>query len=296
MTRKALGRGLSALIREPESPQPSEIQQPASQIPTDIIDPSPFQPRSTFAGAELRELADSILAKGVIQPVLLRRAGNRYQLVAGERRWRAAKLAGLDSVPAIVRELDDREALELALTENILRDDLGPLEAAGAYRTLQERFGATQEDIASRLGINRVTVTNTLRLLKLPRLIQEMIERGDLTAGHARALLSVPAEAEQLLLAERIVKGGLSVREAERLAAQPVKPKHGPAEAGSEPKLDPNLRAAVVELERRLGTRVTVTGNGQRGKIEISYFSGEDLSRIYEIIIAPAPDAYVKGS
>lgn len=228
--------------------------------------------------------------------MLLRRAGNRYQLVAGERRWRAAKLAGLDSVPAIVRELDDREALELALTENILRDDLGPLEAAGAYRTLQERFGATQEDIASRLGINRVTVTNTLRLLKLPRLIQEMIERGDLTAGHARALLSVPAEAEQLLLAERIVKGGLSVREAERLAAQPVKPKHGPAEAGSEPKLDPNLRAAVVELERRLGTRVTVTGNGQRGKIEISYFSGEDLSRIYEIIIAPAPDAYVKGS
>jgi len=232
--------------------------------------------------------------------VLVRRAGDRYQLVAGERRWRASKLAGLEAVPAILLELDDRQALEVALTENLLRDDLGPLEAARAYRALQERFGATQEEIATRLGLNRVTVTNTLRLLKLPRLIQEMIERGDLTAGHARALLTIPGEAGQLVLAEKIAKRGLSVREAERLAAQqsgprPARP-DGEAGAGSEAPVDPNLKAAIIDLERRLGTRVRITGDGQRGKIEISYFSAEDLNRLYELITAPAPDAYVKGA
>ena len=228
--------------------------------------------------------------------MLVRRAGDRYQLVAGERRWRASKLAGLEAVPAILLELDDRQALEVALTENLMRDDLGPLEAARAYRTLQERFGATQEEIAARLGVNRVTVTNTLRLLKLPRLIQEMIERGDLTAGHARALLSIPGEAGQLLLAEKIAKRGLSVRDAERLAAEQVKPrpaKPGGA-AGAEAQIDPNLKAAIVDLERRLGTRVRIIGDGQRGKIEISYFSGEDLNRLYELITAP--EAYVKGA
>src|SRR5579859_5284702 len=187
MTRKALGRGLSALIREPDSPEPAEdgLTPAQATVAIGLIDPNPFQPRTSFAESELQELVDSIRAKGVIQPVLLRHSGERYQLVAGERRWRAARAAGLESVPAVVREMDDREALELALTENLLRDDLGPLEAARAYQTLQAEFGASQDEIASRLGLNRATIANSLRLLRLPRSIQQMIERKAITAGHA---------------------------------------------------------------------------------------------------------------
>ena len=298
MTRQALGRGLSALIREPESSGPAtEAPAPSPLIPIEAIDPSPFQPRTHFGDAELKELAESIRAKGVVQPVLVRRQGERYQLVAGERRWRAAKLAGLDSVPALVREIDDREALELALTENLMRDDLGPLEAARAYYSLQERFGASHEEIADRLGVSRASVTNTLRLLRLPGIIQELIAKGDLTAGHARAILSVPEARDQVILAEQVARRGLSVRETERLAALrreaaargDTKPEAKPGEDGQEaPGQDPNVRAAVVELERKLGTRVRITGDGQRGKIEISYFSAEDLNRLYEAMMGPS--------
>jgi ParB family transcriptional regulator, chromosome partitioning protein len=284
MTRKALGKGLSALIREPESSE--SAAKLAEFISVDLIDPSPFQPRKMFDEAELRELADSLRAKGVIQPVLVRPAGDRYQLVAGERRWRAAKLAALEAIPAIVRPLDDRDALELALTENLLRDDLGPLEAARAYKSLQDRFGLSQEEIASRLGINRVTVTNTLRLLRLPPTIQRMIEQNQITAGHARALLAIEDEPLQIRLAERAVRRGLSVREIERLAAP--RPDGGVQEelprTGTN-RVDPNLRDAIVQLERRLGTRVKISGGGQRGTIQISYFSAEDLERIYSTIL-----------
>lgn len=282
MSRKALGRGLSALIREPEEAKPTAAL--AELIPVHLIDPSPFQPRKSFDEAELKELADSLRAKGVIQPVLVRPTGDRFQLVAGERRWRAAKLAELEAVPAIVRALEDRDALEFALTENLLRDDLGPLETARAYKSLQDRFGLSQEEIASRLGINRVTVTNTLRLLRLPLTIQNMIEQKQLTAGHARALLAVESEPLQLDLAERAVRRSLSVREIERLATA-----HSDGDQAQEPekeKPDPNIRAAVAELERRLGTRVKVTGGGGRGSIQISYFSAEDLDRIYNIIMS----------
>jgi len=287
MTRKALGRGLSALIQEPEEQAATGNQEPADTIPVSLIDPNPFQPRTHFAPEELNELAESVRAKGIIQPVLLRRFGDRYQLVAGERRWRAAQIAGLDAIPAMVRDLDDREAIELALTENLLRDDLGPIETARAYRSLQERFGISQEEIARRLGLNRVTVTNTLRLLKLDAGIQEMIERGDLTAGHARAILALPGAEEQLQLARRIVKRGLSVREAEKIASGKSASMPQAQEDGEQPKsVDPNVRAAMVELERRLGTRVRITGDGHRGKIEVSYFSAEDLNRLYELIVA----------
>jgi len=286
MTRKALGRGLSALIREPESPQsPESPAKLAEFISIDLIDPSPFQPRTSFDEAELRELADSLRAKGVIQPVLIRPVGDRYQLVAGERRWRAAKLAALEAIPAIVRPLDDRDALELALTENLLRDDLGPLEAARAYKSLQDRFGVSQEEIASRLGINRVTVTNTLRLLRLPPAIQRMIEQNQLTAGHARALLAIDSEPTQLSLATKAVRRGLSVREIEKLAASRSDGKAASkADTGG---VDPNVRSATVELERRLGTRVRISGSGRRGTIQISYFSAEDLGRIYSAIMGP---------
>ncbi|HEV3278201.1 MAG TPA: ParB/RepB/Spo0J family partition protein [Terriglobia bacterium] len=287
MTRKALGRGLSALIPEPDGPATSAPSPGETAILVGLIDPNPFQPRTHFALEELNELADSVRAQGIIQPVLLRRAGSRYQLVAGERRWRAAQIAGLEAIPAIVRDLDDRESVEIALTENLLRDDLGPIETARAYRTLQERFGLSQEEISRRLGLNRVTVTNTLRLLKLPTPIQEMIERDELTAGHARAILGLPDETDQRRLADRIVKRGLSVREAEKLASSTRPSDAVISEDGTEPKqVDPNVRAAVVELERKLGTRVRITGDGSKGRIEVSYFSADDLNRLYEMIMA----------
>jgi ParB family transcriptional regulator, chromosome partitioning protein len=285
MTHKALGRGLSALIRESDAPVAGAIPGPEASVAVNLIDANPFQPRTTFDETELQELSQSVKAKGVIQPVLLRPVGERYQLVAGERRWRAAKLAGLEAIPAVVRDLEDKEVLELALTENLLRNDLGPLEAARAYKVLQDRFGESQEDIAARLGLNRVTVTNTLRLLRLPLKIQQMIENKELTAGHARALLSVPDEAEQLRLAERIASHGLSVREAERMTSEGSRqePVARAAEA-PERKPDANVRAAMLNLERKLGTRVRINGDGERGKIEISYFSAEDLNRIYELL------------
>ena len=286
MTRKALGRGLSALIRESEAPATATMAESEAAVAVELIDANPFQPRTAFDEAELSELSQSVRAKGIIQPVLVRPLGERYQLVAGERRWRAAKLAGLQTIPAIVKDLEDKEMLELALTENILRDDLGPLEAARAYKVLQERFGESQEEIAARLGINRVTVTNSLRLLRLPAKIQQMIEQKELTAGHARALLSVPDEAEQLRLAERIASRGLSVREAERITSERARQDPGsPAAEAPQPRQDANMREAVLNLERMLGTRVKITGDGERGKIEISYFSAEDLNRLYELLV-----------
>jgi len=283
MPRKALGRGLSSLIREVETQPMAGL----AQIPLDSIDPNPFQPRLAFKEESLKELADSIRSTGIVQPVLLRHAhGNsgRYHLIAGERRWRAARLAGLEAVPAIIREINDRDALELALTENLLREDLNPLEVARAYESLQQKFGLSHAQIADRLGVNRTTVTNTLRLLRLPPPVIEMIERGELSPGHARALLGLDSQGSQEKFARLIIKRGLSVRQIEDMMAR-----HGPQPSDKKKKgasaLDPNTRAAVLELERTLGTRVKIVGSAKRGRIEISYFSGEDLNRIYEMIV-----------
>jgi ParB family chromosome partitioning protein len=279
MTRKALGQGLNALLRTVETTTAG-----LAEIAVDQIDANPFQPRRTFAADKLKELADSIRASGVVQPVLLRRAAERYQLIAGERRWRAAREAGLATIPAVVRDIGDRDALEMALTENLLREDLNPLEAAEGYAALQQKHGLSHEEIAERLGLDRSTVTNTLRLLRLPAEVQQMITEGTVSAGHARALLGLDSAAAQLKMAESIVKQGLSVRQVENLVAARG---HKPArkDAAEAPKLDPNVRAAVLEMERTLGTRVKVQGDEKRGKIEISYFSAEDLNRIYEWIV-----------
>jgi len=282
MPRKALGRGLSSLIRDVEQAPATGLD----QVPVHLIDPNPFQPRRAFPEETLKELSDSIRSSGVVQPVLLRRApgdGGRYHLIAGERRWRAARLAGLEAVPAIVRDIGDRDALELALTENLLREDLNPMEVARAYESLQNKFGLNHSEIAARLGVNRTTVTNTLRLLRLAPPVQEMIERGEITSGHARALLALESHEAQIRLARRISAQGLSVRQVEGMFVK----RPTAAEAKKEPAVlqDPNARAAVLELERALGTRVKIVGNAKRGKIEISYFSGEDLNRIYELIV-----------
>jgi len=280
MTRKALGRGLNALLRTVETATAGLVE-----VAIDQIDANPYQPRRAFSADKLQELADSIRASGLVQPVLLRRSGARYQLIAGERRWRAARQAGLAVIPALVREIGDRDALELALTENLLREDLNPLEAAQGYTVLQQKHGLSHEEIAAHLGLDRSTVTNTLRLLRLPPEVQQMIVEGTISAGHARALLGLDSAAAQLRLAKLTAKQGLSVRQVENLAAlRGLKPAKKPG-AGEAPKLDANLRAAVLEMERALGTRVKVRGNEKRGMIEISYFSPEDLNRLYEWIV-----------
>jgi ParB family chromosome partitioning protein len=280
MTRKALGQGLNALLRTVETATTG-----LAEVAVDQIDANPFQPRRTFSADKLQELADSIRASGLVQPVLLRRADGRYQVIAGERRWRAARQAGLTVIPAVVRELGDRDALEMALTENLLREDLNPLEAAQGFAALQQNHGLSHEEIAERLGLDRSTVTNTLRLLRLPPEVQQMIVEGTVSAGHARALLGLESAAAQLHLAQLIGKQGLSVRQVEKLVAARGSKPAKPPDASAAPALDANVRAAVREMERTLGTRVKVRGDEKHGKIEISYFSADDLNRIYEWIV-----------
>jgi ParB family chromosome partitioning protein len=280
MTRKALGRGLNALLRTVETTTSG-----LEQVAIDQIDPNPFQPRRSFPVERLKELAESIRVSGVVQPVLLRRSDGRYQLIAGERRWRAARLAGLAAIPAVVRDIGDRDALELALTENLLRDDLNPIEAAHGYETLQQKHGLSHEEIAARLGLDRSTVTNTLRLLRLGPEVQELIAQGEISSGHARALLGLDSAAAQTRLARMIVKQGLSVRMVESLVSTRGDSQRKKPGAAEPPKLDANVRAAVLEMERTLGTRVRIHGNEKQGRIEISYFSAEDLNRLYEWIV-----------
>jgi ParB family transcriptional regulator, chromosome partitioning protein len=276
MTRKALGRGLSALLQEVETTTAG-----LQQVPVDLIVPNPFQPRSAFPEDTIRELADSIRSSGLLQPILVRRVDGKYQVVAGERRLRAAKLAGLQAVPAVVRDLGDRESLELAVTENLMREDLNPIEVARAYCSLQERFQLGHDEIATRIGVNRSTVSNTLRLLRLPQQLQDMVAKGDVSAGHARALLGLESADRQNELARLITKRGLSVRQVESLVA---KAQSAPEVQKPAAQVDPNRRAAALEMERALGTRVKIVGSEKRGKIEITYFSGEDLQRLYELL------------
>lgn len=282
MPRKALGRGLSSLLREVETATAG-----LEQVPIAAIDPNPFQPRHSFPEESLKELSESIRATGVVQPVLLRpapAAPERYQLVAGERRWRAARLAGLEAVPALVRELSDRQTIELALTENLLREDLNPLDVARAYQALQEQFGLSQEEISDRLGVTRSVVTNTLRLLRLPESVQEMLAEGELSAGHARALAGLQDPKAAEALAERIVQKSISVRQTEEwvTAGGGVPP---PREIREPVQVDANIRAAILELERTLGTRVRIVGSPDRGRIEIQYFSAEDLNRLFDWMV-----------
>src|SRR6266567_501514 len=278
MQRKALGRGLSSLLREVDTTTSG-----LDSVAVELIDPSPLQPRRFFPEEGLKELTESIRSTGVVQPVLLRRSGERFQLIAGERRWRAARAAGLAAVPAIIRDLADREALELALTENLLREDLNAMEVARGYEALQQKFGLSHEEIASRLGTSRTSVTNTLRLLRLAAPVQQLVASRDLTMGHARALAGLESHAAQVKLAKTIVEHSLSVREVERrLALRTLPP---PAKKAKPDTLDANMRAAVLEMERTLGTRVKIVGDQSRGQIQIRYFSGEDLHRLYEWIV-----------
>jgi ParB family chromosome partitioning protein len=264
-------------------------------VQIDLIQPGHQQPRTTFNQAKLDELAQSIRASGIIQPLLVRRRGGMFELVAGERRWRAAQIAGLHTVPAIVREIPDEKLLELALIENIQRADLNPVEEANAYRKLIDSLGLTQEEVAQRVGRDRSFITNYLRILKLPSEIRLLLEREKLSFGHARALLTLDNALLQRRLAQKIVKNNWSVREVERRVRNLAAGKQTHA-SNQTVRDDPNLRAAEARLRRHLGTQVKIIPNkpGNAGKIEIEYYSLPDLDRIYAAI-AP-PDALTANS
>jgi ParB family chromosome partitioning protein len=284
MNRKPLGRGLSALISTAPSPQDNEELR---EIEIDLITPGEQQPRTSFDEAKLQELAQSIRASGIIQPLLVRRRGGRFELVAGERRWRAAQLAGLSRVPAIVREIADENLLELALIENIQRQELNAIEEANAYKRLIESLGLTQEEVASRVGRDRTFITNYLRILKLPTEIQSLLEQEKLTFGHARALLGVSDPQLQRRFAQRICKHNWSVRETESRIRNLTRPEQ-PLSAPAPPLTDPNVRAAEAKLRRRFGTQVRIVPakTGAAGRIEIEFYSAEDLNRLYDLLIA----------
>lgn len=291
--RKALGKGLSALLgpRAPLSQGVAAIQEPAVQtaadeilqVPVEKIDPNPLQSRTIFQADRLQELAQSIRVNGVIQPLVARKRGGRYQLVAGERRWRASKIAGLATVPVVVQELSDEQLLEVTLIENIQREDLTPIEVARAFDRLVRDLKLSHEEIASRTGKDRTTITNTLRLLRLPADLQQMISEHRLSMGHARAILGLPTEELQRQVAEKASAQSMSVRQVERLIQRMTESRE--PKSADEILADPNVKAAVQELERVLGTRVRIMAKSTgRGRIEIDYYSGEDLNRIYELI------------
>jgi ParB family chromosome partitioning protein len=286
MARRALGRGLSALLSDTAATPNEDLL----EIHIELIDPSPSQPRSNFDEARLDELAQSIRSNGIVQPLLVRRHGMRYQLVAGERRWRAAQRAGLDRVPAVVRDIPDDKLLELALVENIQRQELNAIEEANAYRRLIEAHGLTQETVAQRVGRDRSFITNYLRLLRLPVDIQTLLEEEKISTGHARALLGVTEIDIQRRVARQIVDQSLSVRETEK-AIKRIIAGASPAAATvrTTKPIDANARAAETKLRRRLGTQVRIRPNqkGDGGKIEIEYYNDSDLDRLYNLLVSP---------
>ncbi len=283
MARQPLGRGLSALIGEDSR---SGGDSAISEIDIDLIEPNPEQPRTRFAEKALDELAQSISANGIVQPVVVRRAGARFQIVAGERRWRAAQRAGLRRIPAAVREVSDEKLLELALIENIQRQELNPIEEAKAYRKLIDTIGLTQEEVANRVGRERSLIATSLRLLRLPEDIKRLIEEEKISAGHGRALLMLSETSLQRKIARAIIDKAMSVREAERAVKRAGHPPQTPASKKVAAIADANVRAAQTKLMRRFGTNVKIIPktSGEGGRIEIEYYSSADLDRIFQLM------------
>ncbi len=285
MSRKVLGRGLSALLGEETT---TSNKEELLELDLDLIEPNAEQPRTRFADDSLDDLAQSIKANGIVQPIIVRRKGSKYQLVAGERRWRASQRAGLQKIPAIVKVIADDKLLELALIENIQRQELNAVEEAKAYKNLIDTVGLTQEMIAERVGKNRTVITTFLRLLKLPNDIQKLLEEEKITAGHARALLMTENENFQRQIAGKIIEMSLSVRETEKAVKRIGKDGLQIAEKKDiNKKVDANVKAAETKLRRHLGTQVQIIsdGKGTGGKIEIEYYSESDLDRIYQLLM-----------
>lgn len=285
MARQSLGRGLSALLGEDTAADPIAG---SPEIDIDLIEPNPEQPRTRFNEPDLNELARSITANGIVQPIVVRQKGGRYQIIAGERRWRAAQRAGLRRVPVLVKDIPDNKLLELALVENIQRQELNPIEEAKAYRKLIDTVGLTQEQVAERVGKERTLITTTMRLLKLPNDVQRHIVEGLLSLSHGRALLMSEDPSIQRIVANSAVDNGYSVRETERAVKRLAR---GGSRGGGTKKefvqADANVKAAETKLMRRFGTNVRIIPRVKNagGKIEIEYYGGEDLERIYELLM-----------
>lgn len=304
MAKPALGRGLGALLggapttAKPPSPAaPAAAPAPASapeidvrervqRVPLTRIRPCSFQPRKDFSAETLRELADSIREQGIVQPLIVRDRGDHLELIAGERRWRAAQLLNLPEVPVILREADDRAVLELALIENLQRENLNPIEEAQGYSQLINQFQLTQEDVATKVGKSRAVVANALRLLKLPTTLQGYIRDGRLSVGHAKVVLGLAGEKQQELAAERVIKEGLNVRQTEGLVAKLQARGTGPAKSGSITPLTQDAHVASLEnrIRERLGTKVHLRYSNGKGGLEISFFSDDELERILQIL------------
>lgn len=288
--QRGLGRGLGALIDDFSVP---ESAQAVTSLPLQKVEPNPNQPRHRFDEEELQALADSISEHGILQPLAVRKMeGGFYQIIAGERRWRAARLAGLQEVPVVVVEADDKTVMELALIENLQRQDLNPMEEAEGYRVLTEEYGLTQEEAAARVGKSRPAVANALRLLALPDEVRELVEKGELSAGHARAILSLPTKAKQKTAAQRILALRLSVRQAEamckRLAAEEKKPEP-PKHTGVD-----YVAECEKALSRRLDRKVRIVNGKRKGRFELEFYGEDDLQRLYEILLTldPSEDAH----
>jgi len=283
--RMALGKGLGALLPEFGQAEPKALL----YCGIEEITPNRSQPRKHFDESKLQELAESIKEKGILEPLIVRRTDRGYELIVGERRWRAAQKAGLKEVPVVVKEVEGREVLEISLIENLQREDLNPIEAAEAFRHLIEEFNISQEDLSKRIGKDRSTITNTLRLLKLPIEIRNQLLQNRITSGHARAILSLESKEKQKELCALIIKKGLSVREAEALVKRwSERPKKTTILAKRKGDLESQLISLQDSLRRHLGTKVQITPKGKKGKIEIEYYSHEDLGRIVETILKNA--------
>lgn len=282
-SERGLGKGLGALLGDAalQTQEGGSVVLPIAQV-----EPGLKQPRKRFDDAALSDLADSIRIHGIIQPLTVRRlSSGYYQIIAGERRWRAAKLAGLNEVPAVVIEADDRKVMELGLIENLQREDLNPMEEALGYRSLVEEYGMTQDDVSLRVGKSRSAVANALRLISLPDAIQQLLEEGKLTAGHARALLSAPGGALQKKLAQKVVNEGLSVRQTETMAKRLTRQQQEIEEHGGEKPVDPMKMyrdAAAKELSNRWGRKVTIIAGPKKGKVEFEYYNDEDLTLLLD--------------
>lgn len=288
MAGKGLGRGLGALIGQPlASPQPvAEKGESIQKVPLDQVIPSSFQPRKTFHPEQLAELVESIRERGIIQPLIVRLISGKYELIAGERRWRAATEVGLKEVPVIVRSASDREVLELALVENLQRADLNPIEEAEGYALLINQFRLTQEQVSQRVGRSRVNVANAVRLLGLADEVRAWVAGNRLTVGHAKVILGLASKEEQVLVAQRVVKDHLTVRQTEKLVDS-LKPARSPG-SKPKPKAAPVSEATWTDLEKRLqrtlGTRVRLQGTTEIGKVEIQYFSAAEFDRLLRVL------------
>lgn len=293
---QALGKGLGALIA-PRQVGSIVVQQPGDRVlmlSVEQVEPSPLQPRTEFRKARLDELVESIREKGIIQPLIVRKVEGKYELIAGERRYRAAKVVGLSEVPAIVREASDLEVLELALVENLQREDLNAIEEAQAYVRLSQEFAMTQEEIAQKVGKNRATVANAMRLLDLAPGVQGYVKQGQLSAGHAKALLSLKSHGEQIVMAESLIRQGVSVRAAEKMVGKFLagagSGEGGGKRGGGTLAVEPSIQRVENLLQQHLGTRVSVMHKEKTGTILIEYYGVDDLDRVLQVLGVRVPD------